>query len=61
MDPGTAKARAVTANTLKGDPVSVLLPDGYALFEDASCSVQWLDDGDYTKDLMLWAAPDPAA
>ena len=61
LDPGTANARAVTANTLKGDPVSVLLPDGYALFEDAACSVQWLDDGDYTKDLVLWAAPDPAA
>ena len=57
LDPGTEKEREYPLTTLKGDPVSCTLPEGYGLFSDEECTVPWLDDGNYVSDLTLWAAP----
>ena len=55
LDPGTDRERARLLTALKGDPVSITLPDGYALYEDEELTVPWVDNGDYVSDLYLWA------
>ena len=57
LDPGTEKERVVSLSTLKGDPISYTLPAGYELYRDEALTQKWIDDGDYTSDLSLWAAP----
>lgn len=57
LDPGTKKERVVSLTTLKGDPISYTLPAGYELYRDEALTQKWIDDGDYTSDLSLWAAP----
>ena len=57
LDPGTDAERTESLTTLKGDPVSITLPDGYELYTDESLTVRWVDNGDYSHDLFLWAAP----
>ena len=55
LDPGTDREQEYSLTTLKGDPVSFTLPDGYSLFADEALTTRWLDDGNYVKDLDLWA------
>ena len=57
LDPGTKKERVVSLTTLKGDPISYTLPAGYELYRDEALTQKWIDDGNYTSDLSLWAAP----
>ena len=57
LDPGTKKERVVSLTTLKGDPISYTLPAGYELYRDETLTQKWIDDGNYTSDLSLWAAP----
>ncbi len=57
LDPGTDKERVVSLITLKGDPISYSLPDGYELYHDEALTQRWIDNGDYTSDLSLRAAP----
>lgn len=56
LDPGAEEEQIYTVFVLKGDPVSITLPDGYMLFADEACAIPWVDDGDYASDLSLWAA-----
>ena len=56
LDPGTAAEQEFSLTALKGDPVSFSLPDGYELYSDETLTTRWVDNGDYTADLTLWAA-----
>ena len=56
LDPGTEEERTYLLTALKGDPVSYTLPDGYELYADEALTTPWVDDGNYTSDLALWAA-----
>ena len=56
LDPGADEERVFSIITLKGDPISYTLPDGYELYCDESLTQRWIDNGDYTSDLSLWAA-----
>ena len=57
-DPGAKDRRKYSLTALKGDPVSITLPPGYEIYRDETLTTRWIDDGDYTSDLTLWAAPD---
>ncbi len=56
LDPGTASEKVYSTDALKGDVVSISLPDGYSLYSDAALTQRWTDNGDYHFDLSLWAA-----
>lgn len=56
LDPGTRKEKVFSVSTLKGDPVSLSLPEGYIPYQDETLSKRWVDNGDYASDLNLWAA-----
>lgn len=58
LDPGTDQEQVFSLTTLKGDPVSISLPDGYELYSDESLRTRWVDNGDYASDLNLWSAPE---
>jgi len=57
LAPGTDQEQTYRTTTLKGDPVSVLLPDGYdsTLCTDAACTQPWIDDGACNEDVTLYA------
>ena len=57
LAPGTDQEQTFRTTTLKGDPVSVLLPDGYdsTLCTDAACTQPWIDDGACNEDVTLYA------
>ncbi len=57
LDPGSENEKTCTIQPLKGDAISFNLPDGYELYADEAPSTVWVDNGDYSKDLTLWAAP----
>ncbi len=57
LDPGTDTGKTYSVEALKGDAISISLPSDYELYEDEALTVRWVDIGDYTKDLSLWAAP----
>ena len=57
LDPGTKDEKVYPLTVLKGDPVSITLPEGYELYSDESLTRRWIDDGNYSTDLALWAAP----
>lgn len=62
LDPGTDTERKKMITSLKGDPVSITLPDGYELYSDETLTTRWIDNGDYASNLALWAAgPQEAA
>ncbi len=56
LDPGTDSERTYLTQVLKGDALSITLPEGYVLFSDEGLTQRWIDNGDYMTDLTLWAA-----
>jgi len=59
----SSSARIYETKALKGDRVSITIPEDTALYADKALTEPWIDDGDYVRDLTLYLGPNftPAA
>ncbi|MDD5952371.1 MAG: hypothetical protein PUC32_01765 [Oscillospiraceae bacterium] len=58
LDPNTKKEKVYSRTVRKGDYFSVVIPDGYTMYEDEDCTIPYEEDlDDNEHHLLLFAKP----
>ena len=56
LNPDADDRKVFVKKALRGDAVSITLPEGFHLYTDEACTIPWIDDGDAVSDLTLYAS-----